>query len=517
MISMQVWFWLLLLAPIRAQATAAASDAQASADQASVPERKALVLRESGAFEGFTLFAPLRSGTVFLIDMQGVVVHRWEQGLPPISADLLDDGRLVVTSRIDDTPVFFGGGLGGRIRELSWDGQVLWEYVLTDAARALHHDIERLPNGNYLANVWQHHSVEQASALGRDPAGVGESGWWPDAVIEIEPQRPSGGKIVWEWRMVDHLVQDRFQDKPNFGSPADHQGRIDANFDLRTRPPMTEAEKKKLRETERKMRELGYAGGSLVPEDEPSPDSLSRAKRSGDWTHINSVAYHPQFDLILLSSPRLDEILVIDHSTTTEQARGKSGGRYGKGGEVLYRWGNPMNYGHGSESDRQLFSQHHPEWIAPGLPGAGHVLVYNNGNDRKPVEFSSVDELALPFDAQTGFARESGKAFGPAAPLWSYSAPKPDDFYSFFISGCQRLPNGNTFICSGQQGRLFEVTQEGKIVWEYHNPHGGELPAQPSRGGGGPSPVQPVSIFRAARLAPDHPGLAGKNLKQSSP
>jgi hypothetical protein len=475
-----------------------------------------LIARESAAFDGFTLFAPLRSGTIFLVDMAGEPVHRWEQGLPPISVDLLDDGRLVATSRIDDTPVFFGGGLGGRIRELDWNNEVLWEWVYTDENRALHHDIEVLPNGNYLTLVWEHLDAAEATALGRDPAAVGDSGWWPDAVLEVEPQRPIGAKIVWEWRMVDHLVQDRFSDKPTYGSPADSPGRIDANFDLRTQPPLTAAEQRKLREAEKKLRELGYAGGEALSDDEPPADALSRAKRSGDWTHVNSVAYHPQLDLIMLSSPRLNEILVIDHSTTTEEARGKTGGRYGKGGEVLYRWGNPRNHGAGTEADQQLFAQHQPEWIAPGLPGAGNVLVYNNGNGRKPVEFSSVDELELPFEPGKGFARLPGKPFGPQKPHWTYAAERREDFYSFFISGCQRLPNGNTFICSGQQGRLFEVTPEGRIVWEYWNPHGGELPPQPSRGGGGPSPVKPTSIFRATRLAANHPALAGKGLAPSA-
>ncbi len=491
-------------------ATAAQDPAIATAEA----QPRGLILREPEAFDGYTLFAPLQSGTIFLVDMQGEVVHTWDHGLPPIAVYLLDNGHLVVSSRIDETPVFFGGGLGGRVRELDWDGKVLWDWVLSNEERVTHHDIEPLPNGRFLAILWEHVKADQAIALGRDPEAVGEPGWWPDAVVEVEPVRPDGARIVWEWRMADHLIQDLDRSKPDYGSLSEHPGRLDVNFDLREREPLSAAERRELKERERMLRELGYAGGDEPDEgaDAGADDPREDARRDGDWTHTNSVDYHAELDLILLSSPSLDEIFVIDHSTTSEQARGRTGGRYGKGGDLLYRWGNPRNWGAGSDADRRLFGQHQPEWITPGCPGAGHVLLFNNGEGRAPIEHSTVEELVLPFEPGKGFLREAGKPLGPAAPLWSYAAPEVEDFYSFFISGCQRLPNGNTLICSGQQGRFLEVTADGRIVWEYWNPHGGELVTKSRRAKPGPSPVQPKSVFRATRLAPDHPGLAGRDL-----
>ncbi len=165
----------------------------------------------------------------------------------------------------------------------------------------------------------------------------------------------------------------------------------------------------------------------------------------------------------------------------------------------------------GQGGDRQLSYQHQPEWIPAGCPGAGNRIVFDKGSKRAPLEHSSVDELVLPFDAKRGFSRARGQAFAPAAPLWSYSAPDPADFYSFFISGAQRRPNGDTFVCSGKQGRLFEVTTDERIVWEFWNPRGGEMPESMGKANPNPrkdSPVEPVSVFRATRLSRDHPGLA---------
>ncbi len=504
-----------------------------SAPESLSPER-GLRLHGEGAFAGYTLFAPLRSGTTFLIDMQGQEVFTWKTPHPGLAFYLMDDGRLLRASRINENPVFHGGGLGGRIQELAPDGSVTWEFVLSNEKQCLHHDVEPLPNGNVLAIAWEFLSKEEALALGRDPAHINGLGFWPDWLLEIEPARPSGGRIVWEWHAKDHLVQDFDPGKPGHGSVPENPGRIDMNADHRDRPPLTEEERRKQAELEAEMAALGYAGGTDGDAGSAGDADPDGPPKSGDWLHTNSVDYHPGFDLVLLSVPDLNEIWVIDHSTTTAEARGNTGGRWKKGGELLYRWGNPRTYGAGSDADRRLFFQHQAEWVPAGLPGAGNVTLFNNGRERPDKEFSTVEELALPFDPARGFLRDPGKPFGPAKPLWTYS--DPENFYSFFISGCQRLPNGNTFICSGKQGRFFEVTAAGEIVWEYWNPHGGEIPmsmgmaappppapppadpAAPAAVPGGPppgggSPVEPTSCFRATRIAPDHPALVALGVR----
>jgi len=380
-----------------------------------------------------------------------------------------------------------------------------------------------MPNGHWLAIAWEHLSPDQAIALGRDPKVLDSYGLWPDVVIELEPTRPKGARIVWEWRAQDHLIQDFDRAKANYGAVAEHSERLDINADHRNQTTLTPAQIAKQKEREKKLRELGYAGGE--EEDDASGKEAPPRNPSprADWIHTNSVDFDAANDLILISSKRLNEIYVIDHSTTTDEARGSRGGKRGHGGDLLYRWGHPRNYGAGTDADRKLFGQHQPEWIAPGLPGAGHVLLFNNEHPTptgtEGQEFSSVDELALPFDPKSGFTREVGKPFGPNATVWTYTAPTPHDFSSFFISGCQRLPNGNTFICSGLQGRFFEVEPDGQIVWEYWNTYGGEL--EGSIGNANPDKnwaphAQPTSVFRATRLAPDHPGLKGRDLRPAS-
>ena len=201
----------------------------------------------------------------------------------------------------------------------------------------------------------------------------------------------------------------------------------------------------------------------------------------------------------MLSVPTLNELWVIDHSTTTDQAARSKGGRWERGGEILWRWGNPRIYGAGDDADQVLSFQHDPTWLPAEAPGELRLLVFNNGRVRPGGEpWSSVDELVLPFDPERGFLREPGQPFGPEKPVWSYS--DPGTFYSSFISGAQRLPNGNTLICSGAQGRVFEVTPAGRVVWDYRNPYVGEIDFG----------IPGNALYRAVRIGKDHPGLAGR-------
>ncbi len=469
------------------------SEAEASGE-------RGLRLREPDAQPGWTLVAPLNSKSIHLVGLDGQVVHTWETAhVPGASTALLPNGHLLRAGQEPDNPLFHGGGIGGRIQELDWDGTLVWDYVLAGADRTLHHEVQPLPNGNVLVIAWERHTRDEAVARGRDPQEVGDEGLWSDIVLELRPQRPSGAEVVWEWRSWDHLVQDFDAARPGHGRPANHPGRIDLNADHRFKPKDPQESEEELRrreELEEQMRALGYVGGA----DPPPPGAAPPQKKDGDWLHTNSVDYHPDLDLIALSTPHLCELWVIDHSTTTAEAASERGGRRGQGGALLWRWGNPRNHGAGGEADQRLHYQHDATW----LPGAApRLLVFDNGQERPGDDYSEVLELELPFDPARGFVREAGRPCGPAQPAWSYA--DPGGFYSGFISGAQRLPNGNTLICSGAPGRVFEVTADGRIVWDWRNPLGGEV--EPTQQGG---KAPPLALFRAWRVPADHPAVAAR-------
>ncbi len=435
---------------------------------------------------GYVLYSPLLSTTTYLIDSDKSVVHTWESEFPPgVSVYLLDNGNLLRTARSPAVPFFLSPGQGGRIQEYTWEGELVWDFSLASENRIQHHDIEPLPNGNVLAIVWERKTRQQAIQAGRRIEYLTEDDVWPDCILEIQPQPPDGGKIVWEWHVWDHLIQDSDPDYPNYGNVSDHPEFIDINADQKPRLFTDKVIER--------LRALGY-----LQKDVPAKNL------SADLFHSNSIAYNQELDQILLSVLTFNEIWVIDHGTTTEEARGHSGGRAGKGGDLLYRWGNPQNYGRGSAEHQVLFGQHDARWIPKGYPGAGNILIFNNGDGRPKERYSSVIEIRPPLDKDGGYTIEIGSSFGPDRPVWEYTAPNKRSFFADFISGAHRLANGSTFICSGPQGHFFEVTPNGNIVWEYKNPFAGKAP--------NPAGDPPHSVFRATHIPKTHPALKHRKL-----
>jgi len=179
--------------------------------------------------------------------------------------------------------------------------------------------------------------------------------------------------------------------------------------------------------------------------------------------HANAVHYNAQYDQVILSCRRSSEFYVIDHSTTTEEASSSSGGQYNKGGDILYRWGNPQNYGRGSENDQQITHQHGVNWVPQGYPGEGNILIFNNGSGE-----SSVLEIVLPYLENGDYMISENDAFEPTEPSWTYSG-NGNSFFSDMQSGVFRLPNGNTLITVADDAHIFEVNQEGEIEWDFQS------------------------------------------------
>ena len=431
-----------------------------------------MLLNEPDAAVGYTLLTSEKNRDVFLIDPLGRVAHAWHTPDRVTLAKLLDNGSLLVN-------------MSPGVVEFDPRGNKIWEYKIDRH----HHDFIKMPNGNVMIIARWINTREEAIAAGANPEFVHEVGLDADYLVEVRPTGASGGEVVWRWESWDHLVQDFDPSKPNYGAVAEHPELIDLNFLLETIS-------------------------------ERRPEELS--DRLFDWLHVNSVDYNPELDWIMLSPRNFSELWIIDHSATMEEARGHSGGNSGMGGDLLYRWGNPRAYGHGTLADQRLFWQHQTHWIPPGLPGAGNILLFNNGLEFAGDErhYSSVDEFAPPAD---GYRRAPNSPYPALALEWTYAAETPADFYAPITSGAQRLPNGNTLVVNGPAGTIFQVTPDSRIVWKYVAPlhmrahlRQGERAALATKSFptqyGDRLHLRYNRMYRAYWYPPDYPGLRALDL-----
>lgn len=428
----------------------------------------------SKVFKGYTLFAPKHYTATYLINNEGRIMHQWNNSKyePGQSVYLLENGHLL-RSCMTKGKLSTGGGEGGRIEEYDWNDNLVWQMDISTDTYMQHHDIRLLPNGNIIMLVVEKKTFAEVLAAGFDPTKMqpdvqSKDLMLPDAVFEIKPTYPSGGTIVWEWHVWDHLIQDFDASKNYYGVVKDHPELIDAGGDQK---------------------------------------SLAQF-----WNHMNSIDYNPALDQILMSVRGNSEIWIIDHSTTTAQAKSHVGGKYGKGGDLLYRWGNPVCYAAGTTASQMLYQQHDAEWIRPGCPGEGNIMAFNNGLGRS---YSSVDEFTPPIDSTGNYKITKSQAFGPASFTWSYTAAPPSSLYAEAISGAQRLPNGNTIIDDGTHGTFTEVTSKGQVAWKYICPvvatgpmnQGNQIPDDPVRAG-----EKMNAVFRVYKYPVSYAAFTGKNL-----
>ena len=397
---------------------------------------------------GYVLIEPGFRFPAHLINNDKEIVATFENDYLGFT-QLMPDGTRLTSSNMYSDTFKGGGGERGCLEEYGPDGSLNWRLRLESDDYVHHHDVVKLPNGNVLTLVWERVSTDQVVELGRNPEHVAESGdFWFDGIVEVNPLT---AEIIWEWSARHHLIQDFDPGKANYGVVADHPERLDINA-------------------------IRFNQDGSVDE---------------DWTHANALDYNSELDQIIFSSNYLSEVYVIDHSTTPFESQRHEGGRHGKGGDFLYRWGRPQNYDRGEAEDRQLFNQHDVQWIRPGLPGAGNILIFNNGDGRlRP--HTSVVEMAPPMNEDGSYILSEDGTYGPTELAWEYAPTDEDIFLSWFISGAQRLPNGNTLVNHGAGAKVREVTSAGEIVWEYRFDDGAEGPHM---------------LFRAIRYPVDHPAV----------
>ncbi len=426
-----------------------------------------IILNTSNAYNGYTLFTPKKE--TYLINNCGEIVNQWTSAyVSGKSVYLLENGNLLRTAQLSNGNIRIPG-IGGRIELFDWNGNLIWEYDYSGPTYSLHHDIFPLPNGNILILVATILTKAEAIQLGRDPSLLPENELYNEQILEIQPVGTNSANIIWEWNSKDHLIQEFDNTKSSFGVISDNPQRINVNY-------------------------IGYSN------------------KLANWLHVNSIQYNADLDQIILSTRMLSEFYIIDHSTTTAEAASTSGGTYNKGGDILYRWGNPAVYNQGTLSDQKLFGQHFPHWIPNGLPNAGKIIVYNNGFSRTP-QFSEVFILTPPTSSPGFYTYTNNTAFGPTSPDFIYNKPVKTDFYSPIISSAQQLANGNIFICEGTSGRFFEIDSNKNVVWEYINPVGSSgILSQ-----GDDPQFSSNWVFRATKYGANYAAFNGKTLTPGNP
>ena len=392
------------LAPIRAQ---------------SVYPTGTTIYEPARAWNGYTVLSPLQTQAVLVIDMNGNVVKRWE-GLNNSAggpARVLPGGILISAS-------------GARppnqesleLVQQDFDGKVIWQFSHNEQIKTgegstiwsarQHHDWQResLPAGYYSpesAPVVEGTSTLILTHTNRMQPKVADVMLEDDRLVEVSWK----GELLWEWVASDHID------------------------------------------------ELGFAPAARKAI--KAAQSFNKARGSFDWLHINSAHYvgpnrwFDQGDMrfapnnVIISSREASLLAIV-----------------GRDGKIVWRLGPDFSESKELRSIRQIIGQHHAHIIPKGLPGAGNLLVFDNGG-------SSGYGFASPIapDGVGAFARSTSRVveINPVTLelVWSYTNPR---FFSTNISSAQRLPNGNTLITAGAGGRMFEVTTEGAIVWEYMYP-----------------------------------------------
>ena len=371
-------------------------------------------------FNGFALYANQNQNSAFLIDEDGDIAKSWSLPYSANYACALDDNGNFVFGAVNQGNQLNGAAVGGRIVSIDANNNTVWDFQYSTADYVQHHDICLMPNGNVLLIAWEVRTEAELEQAGYDDP---DDEKWSTRIVEVQ-QNGTGGEVVWEWHMWDHLVQDHDASKDNYGVVADHPELMDINVP---------------------------AGGG-------GPGGGGPGGGSGDWFHVNGIDYNPELDQIVFSSRFLHEVYIIDHSTTTAEAATHSGGNAGMGGDFLYRWGNPSNY---NTTGTQVFPEavHDVRWIKPGRPYAGYLQVFNNegaGNNQ-----STVDAFNPPLNGYN-YDLTAGQSYAPSNYDLRHECIEDSDGQS----ASDRMSNGNIFVCPADE-YMYEVNDQGTVVWQY--------------------------------------------------
>ncbi len=397
-------------------------------------------------WSGYTVFGtPGYQGTV-LVDMNGTVVKRWKDVAAEPGPFRILPGGYVMGGTVRREPHQEAVALV----QLDWNGREIWKFdraeqvETTDktmlwAARQ-HHDWQRegsavgyfAPGAAPLVDRGRTLILTHKNVVKPD---ISDRRLEDDRLIEVSWD----GQILWDWLASDHVD------------------------------------------------ELGF--------DEQARNTIHRFpnwgenRKSADWLHVNAASYvgpnrwydqgdqrfHP--DNVLVSLREANIIAIIER---------KSGG-------VVWRMGPDYRVSKPLSDVGQIIGQHQLHIIPVGLPGAGNLLVFDNGG---AAGYGAPSPGAPTGRQAAGRFHSRVLEINPVTfeKVWEYalSGNERFKFFSHYVSSAQRLPNGNTLVTEGAIGRLFELTAAKEIVWEYVNPFIGEE-----------NGVKTFRIYRAHRVPYD--------------
>lgn len=361
-------------------------------------------------YEGYTLYSKMGSSKAYLLNMDKTIYHSWTcSPATGYSTYLMPNQVLLRTAQYSGNQLS-GAAMCGMVQKLDWNGNVTWQYIHSSSTYCTHHDVCPMPNGNVLLISYEVKSPSEVTQAGCSQNIT----MWPDKIIEVQPTGSNTGTIVWEWHAWDHLCQNVNPAKDNYvTSIAQHPELLNINYATQK-----------------------------------------------DWMHTNGIDYNPTLDQIVFSSHNLNEIYVIDHSTTTAEAAGHTGGNSGKGGDILYRWGNPQVYSCGNSSNQVFKVVHDAHWIDEDCPHANDLVGFNNqgitGNH------SCVDRITPPYDGYN-YSGTPGTAYTPST--FNYRHDCLGDAGN--QSNSQQLPNGNTLVCIATTGYIYEIDSNQNLLWSH--------------------------------------------------
>lgn len=366
-------------------------------------------------FNGYALYANQNQNNAYLIDDEGDIAFNWNLPSSANYACALDDNGNFVYGAVNPGNQLNGAAVGGKVVSIDSNNDIVWQYTYSNSDHVSHHDICLMPSGNVLLIAWEVMSSSELQNAGYDNPN-GEK--WPTHIVEVQ-QNGTGGEIVWEWHIKDHFIQDHDSNEDNYGVVADHPELMDIN--------------------------VSAGGGG------PGPGG-------GDWFHVNGIDYNPELDQIVFSARHLSEIFVIDHSTTTAEAAGHTGGNAGMGGDFLYRWGNPDNYG-APGSQVIPAAVHDARWVKSGRPNAGYIQIFNNEGGSGGS--STVDAINPPLNGYN-YDLTAGQAYAPSSYDLRHDCIEDSDGQS----ASDRMSNGNIFVCPADE-YMYEVDDQDNVVWQY--------------------------------------------------